>query len=155
MNKLAGISILVLAGVGLVGTAWATTFKVMGSGCVQNFTTASEIKYDASNFGTAVNSSTSRRNHYCGGGTANLDKTLQSITVKVIDRSTAEGVECRALNGSFAVGPVASAGSDASFKSLVLNITDSQWLETSVRCDIPPFAGGLGSGVSIIDYVTN
>jgi hypothetical protein len=135
-------------------SAYAAQFFTNGSECVQNFTATPEIKYDNSATATAVNSSASIRDHFCGV-TSNSDKVLTSITVRVVDRSAVGAVECSAFNGSFTVGPAASAGSDASIKSLPLNITDATWGQSAVRCNVPAFAGGLGSGVRSTEWITN
>jgi hypothetical protein len=153
MRKALAILLPVLGAMFVLSTAEGAQFTANGTECVQNFTTASEIKFDNSN-GTAVNSGASIRNYFCGG-TANSDKVLQSVNVLVVDRSAVGAVECRAFNGAFSVGPVASAGSDASIKTLTLNITDSTWFDAIVKCDVPAFAAGLGSGVTQVRWFTN
>jgi hypothetical protein len=153
LQKLLAITLPMLGAVAVWGTAEGATFSAFGTDCVQNFTTTPQIEFDNSN-GTAVNgSSTSTRNFLCTG-TSTTDKVLQSVTARVVDRSTS-AVECTAFNGAFSVGPVASAGTDASFKDLVLNITDATWVDAFVKCDVPALASGIGSGVNRIFWLTN
>lgn len=150
------LPLVLLASLGstmLIQDAGGATFSTRGVNCVQHFTTSPSIKFDNTN-GTAVNSSTSTRNYFCSG-TSNSDKTLQSVNVVVVDRSTVGAVECSAFNGSFSVGPGASAGSDASLKTISLNITNAGFFDAIVKCDIPAFASGLGSGVTFIEWITN
>lgn len=152
LQKLIGMTLPIVAAMVAVGSAGATQFSNSGTDCAQNFTTTPQIEFDNST-GTAVNGSTSTKNFYCGG-TSNLDKNLLSVVAEVVDRS-ASAVECTAYNGSFTAGPVASAGTDPSYKSLTLNITDAAWFEATVKCDVPGLNAGIGSGVHKVYWLTN